>query len=93
MEGKDNSENGDQEKKLPVLSEGEILKLLGLTPKQHFTQPPYRFSEATLIKELEERGIGKTVHYATILSTIKEKGYVPGGKGEFFPHRIGVGGE
>jgi len=89
VEGVDNSENGDQEKKLPALSEGEILELLGLTPRQHFTQPPYRFSEATLIKELEERGIGRPSTYATILSTIKEKGYVGLEKGKFSPTELG----
>jgi DNA topoisomerase-1 len=90
MEGKDNPENGDQEKKLPVLSEGEILELLGLTPKQHFTQPPYRFSEATLIKELEEKGIGRPSTYATILSTIKGKEYVRVEKESFFPTELGL---
>jgi DNA topoisomerase-1 len=89
VEGIDNSENGEQEKKLPVLSEGEGLDLLGLTPKQHFTQPPYRFSEATLIKELEEKGIGRPSTYATILSTIKGKGYVGLEKGKFFPTELG----
>jgi len=87
VEGEDNSvpgsqglssdkqdENGAQEKKLPALSEGEVLELLGLAPRQHFTQPPYRFSEATLIKELEENGIGRPSTYAMILSTIKGKG-------------------
>ena len=90
MEGKDNSENGDQEKKLPVLSEGEVLELLGLTPKQHFTQPPYRFSEATLIKELEERGIGRPSTYAMILTTIKGKEYVRVEKENFFPTELGL---
>ena len=90
MEGKDNPENGDQEKKLPVLSEGEVLDLLGLTPKQHFTQPPYRFSEATLIKELEEKGIGRPSTYATILSTIKGKEYVRVEKESFFPTELGL---
>ncbi|MEW6376733.1 MAG: type I DNA topoisomerase [Thermodesulfobacteriota bacterium] len=80
---------GDQEKRLPVLSEGEILDLLGLTSKQHFTQPPFRFSEATLIKELEERGIGRPSTYATILSTIKGKAYVGLEKGKFFPTDLG----
>jgi len=89
MEGKDNPENGDQEEKLPMLSDGEILELLGLTPKQHFTQPPYRFSEATLIKELEERGIGRPSTYATILTTIKEKGYVSLESGSFRPTELG----
>jgi len=78
-----------EEKKLPPLSEGEVLQLLNLTPKQHFTQPPPRFSEATLIKELEEKGIGRPSTYATILSTIKEKGYVGIEKGRFFPTELG----
>ena len=90
VEGVDNHENGDQEKKLPALYEGEILELLGLSPKQHFTQPPYRFSEATLIKELEEKGIGRPSTYATILSTIKGKGYVKLDKGKFFPTELGL---
>jgi DNA topoisomerase-1 len=90
MEGEDNRENGDQENALPPLSEREVLELLGLNPKQHFTQPPYRFSEATLIKELEERGIGRPSTYAAILSTIKEKGYVQLEKGKFSPTELGL---
>jgi DNA topoisomerase-1 len=89
VEGEDNHENGNGEKKLPSLSEGEVLELLGLTPKQHFTQPPYRFSEATLIRELEEKGIGRPSTYATILSTIKGKGYVQLEKGKFSPTELG----
>ena len=90
VEGEDNQENGNGEKKLPQLSEGELLELLGLMPKQHFTQPPYRFSEATLIKELEEKGIGRPSTYAAILATIKEKGYVRLEKGKFFPTELGL---
>ncbi|NWF94140.1 MAG: type I DNA topoisomerase [Syntrophaceae bacterium] len=95
VEGEDNrlsadkEEAEDQEKRLPVLSEGEALELLALTPRQHFTQPPYRFSEATLIKELEEKGIGRPSTYAMILSTIKEKGYVRLEKGRFYPTELG----
>jgi DNA topoisomerase I len=89
VEGEDNQENGNGEKKLPSFSEGEVLELLNLIPKQHFTQPPYRFSEATLIKELEEKGIGRPSTYATILATIKEKGYVRLEKGKFFPTELG----
>ncbi len=89
MEGEDNQENGNGEKKLPPLTEGEALELLALTPRQHFTQPPYRFSEATLIKELEEKGIGRPSTYATILATIKEKEYVRLEKGKFFPTELG----
>lgn len=82
-------QNEEEEKKLPRLSEGEVLELLGLTPRQHFTQPPFRFSEATLIKELEEKGIGRPSTYATILFTIKGKGYVGMEKGKFFPTELG----
>jgi DNA topoisomerase-1 len=94
VESEDNHISADkqaeaEEKKLPRLSEGEVLELLGLLPKQHFTQPPYRFSEATLIKELEEKGIGRPSTYATILSTIKGKGYVGMEKGKFFPTELG----
>jgi len=96
VEGEDNrlsadKQDGgeDQEKRLPVLSEGEVLELLSLTPRQHFTQPPYRFSEATLIKELEEKGIGRPSTYAMILSTIKEKEYVRLEKGRFYPTELG----
>jgi DNA topoisomerase-1 len=89
VEGEDNQENGNGEKKLPSLTEGQILELLGLTPKQHFTQPPYRYSEATLIKELEEKGIGRPSTYAAILATIKEKEYVLLEKGKFFPTELG----
>jgi DNA topoisomerase-1 len=89
VEGVDDAENGDQERGLPPLSEGEALLLLGLTARQHFTQPPYRFSEATLIRELEERGIGRPSTYATILSTIKGKAYVKLEKGKFYPTELG----
>ena len=89
VEGVDDQDNGNQEKALPALSEGEVLTLLGLLPRQHFTQPPYRFSEATLIKELEEKGIGRPSTYATILSTIRGKDYVKLEKGKFFPTELG----
>ena len=89
VEGVDDTENGDQDKRLPALSEGELLILIGLAQRQHFTQPPYRFSEATLIKELEENGIGRPSTYAAILSTIKGKEYVKLEKGKFFPTELG----
>jgi DNA topoisomerase-1 len=89
VEGVDDAENADQEKGLPSLSEGEALMLLSLTSKQHFTQPPYRFSEATLIRELEERGIGRPSTYAAILSTIRGKAYVKLEKGKFYPTELG----
>jgi DNA topoisomerase-1 len=61
---------------LPPLAEGQALKLLELLPEQHFTQPPPRFSQATLIKELEEKGIGRPSTYASIMGTILNKEYV-----------------
>jgi DNA topoisomerase I len=89
VEGQDNSEGADQEAGLPALSEGEVLDVLGLAEKQHFTQPPYRFSESTLIKELEERGIGRPSTYAAILGTIREKGYVAVEKAKLYPTELG----
>jgi DNA topoisomerase I len=66
----------DDEHALPPLSEGQALQLGDLVPEQHFTQPPPRFSQATLIKELEEKGIGRPSTYAAIMSTIITKEYV-----------------
>ena len=66
----------DEESDLPMLSVGEALKLNGVEPNQHFTKPPARFSEASLVKELEKRGIGRPSTYATIISTIQDRGYV-----------------
>jgi len=74
---------------LPELSEGVELKVNNLDPKQHFTMPPPRFSEASLVKELEENGIGRPSTYASILSTIKQKGYVDFLKGYFKPSELG----
>src|SRR5712692_3297710 len=70
---------------LPPLAEGEVLKLLQLLHEQHFTQPPPRFSEASLVKELEEKGIGRPSTYASILSTIQEKKYVEKIEGRLHP--------
>jgi DNA topoisomerase I len=66
-----------------------VLDLLAINPKQHFTQPPPRFSEASLVKELEENGIGRPSTYAAILSTIRDKGYVELLKGYFRPTELG----
>jgi DNA topoisomerase-1 len=74
---------------LPTLIPGDRLELSELQPKQHFTQPPPRFSEASLVKELEENGIGRPSTYATILSTIRQKGYVERLKGYFRPSELG----
>ena len=69
-------EDDETERQLPPLTEGETLRLHELLPEQHFTQPPPRFSQATLIKELEEKGIGRPSTYATIMGTILNKEYV-----------------
>ncbi len=75
---------------LPPLSEGDPLELLNLEPKQHFTQPPPRFTEASLVKELEEKGIGRPSTYAAILSTIQDREYVKKENKQFMPTELGV---
>jgi len=91
MSVEDEIERESQKKKdqLPPLSEGQVLKLNRLEPKQHFTMPPPRFTEASLVKELEENGIGRPSTYAAILSTIREKGYVDRIKRIFKPNELG----
>ncbi|MFA7572346.1 MAG: type I DNA topoisomerase [Lutispora sp.] len=74
-EGKDSKEE-DKDVILPELSEGKVLKLKKLEPKQHFTEPPLRYTEATLVKVLEEKGIGRPSTYAPTISTILARGYV-----------------
>ena len=83
------AESKRKQQPLPPLNEGDLLKLIQITPKQHFTQPPPRFSEASLVKELEENGIGRPSTYASILSTIREKNYVDLIKGYFHPSELG----
>jgi DNA topoisomerase-1 len=83
------TESEQKKPKLPDLSKGMVLNLDKLEPKQHFTMPPPRFSEASLVKELEENGIGRPSTYATILSTIRGKGYVDLVKGYFKPSELG----
>ena len=75
---------------LPDVHEGEGLRLLSSLPEQHFTQPPPRFSEASLVRELEEKGIGRPSTYATILSTIQDRGYVEKKEGRLGPTELGV---
>ncbi|HVP64868.1 MAG TPA: type I DNA topoisomerase [candidate division Zixibacteria bacterium] len=93
-ESKDAKDEEDEElkHKLPVLTVGQSLTLKELKPEQHFTEPPPRYNEASLVKELEERGIGRPSTYAAIISTIQERQYVqktPGRGGKFFPTEIG----
>jgi DNA topoisomerase-1 len=89
VEESDTQERETQSAMLPELTEGQVLNLRRLVPKQHFTQPPPRFSEASLVKELEENGIGRPSTYAAILGTIREKGYVEMYKGYFRPTELG----
>ena len=75
-EGRDDEPDEDAESMLPELTAEQALGLLEVLPEQHFTQPPPRFSEATLVKKLEEEGIGRPSTYASIISTIQDRGYV-----------------
>ena len=77
-EGKDQKDDEDEEikHKLPLVAEGAALKCRQLKPEQHFTEPPPRFNEATLVKELEAKGVGRPSTYASILSTIQDRQYV-----------------
>ena len=88
-EGKD-EEDEALKHKLPPLEIGQALTLKELRPEQHFTEPPPRYNEASLVKELEERGIGRPSTYATILSTIQERQYVQKLGGKFSPTEIGL---
>ena len=91
-EGKDQKDEEDEELKhrLPAVTEGEELKLKSIEPEQHFTEPPPRFNEATLVKELEADGVGRPSTYASILSTIQEREYVKKEGGKFTPTELGM---
>ncbi len=84
-EEKDESEG----RALPRVSEGQVLRLDQIRPEQHFTEPPPRYTEATLVKELEEKGIGRPSTYASIISTIIERDYVNKQQGRFTPTMLG----
>jgi DNA topoisomerase-1 len=80
-----------EEAELPLLEKEEILELIKLTPSQHFTQPPPRYTEATLIKKLESEGIGRPSTYAPIISTIQERNYIEKNEKRYFrPTEIGT---
>jgi DNA topoisomerase I len=80
----------EEEKLLPELGAGEVLDLHDLKPEQHFTQPPPRYTEASLIKELEEQGIGRPSTYVPIISTIQDRGYVNQEQRRFVPTWLGI---
>jgi DNA topoisomerase-1 len=82
-------EDEDSERRLPPLSEAEALILLALLPLQHFTEPPPRFTEASLVKELEQLGIGRPSTYASIISTIQDREYVELSEKKLIPTTLG----
>jgi DNA topoisomerase I len=91
-EGKDEVDEDEEEMKhkLPAVVEGEHLRLKALLPEQHFTEPPPRYNEATLVKRLEADGVGRPSTYASILSTIQEREYVKKEGGRFIPSELGM---
>lgn len=91
QEGRDEkADEDDEEKTLPKVEKGEQLKLNSLTPEQHFTEPPPRYTEATLVKALEEKGIGRPSTYAAIMTTIQDREYVERVEGRFHPTPLGT---
>jgi len=89
QEGQDDSAQDDQDRLLPPLKKGDELKLLEILSEQHFTEPPPRFSEATLVKALEEFGIGRPSTYASIISTLRNREYVEMESRRFIPTDVG----
>ena len=93
-EGKDEKVEMEEDEelkfRLPEAAQGEALRLRKLEPAQHFTEPPPRFTEATLVKALEEKGIGRPSTYASILSVIQNREYVNKQQGRFYPTELGM---
>jgi DNA topoisomerase-1 len=87
---KDGAEDDDAERSLPRVEQGEKLKLSAITPNQHFTEPPPRYTEATLVKALEEKGIGRPSTYAAIMTTIQDREYVEKIESRFHPTPLGM---
>ena len=88
-EGRDDSVVDDDDKRLPQLTAGELAKKSSVTPEQHHTQPPPRYTEATLVKRMEELGIGRPSTYASIVTTIQDRDYVSKDKGRLIPQDKG----
>lgn len=90
QEGRDETPAEDEdERTLPLVTKGETLKLNKVEPEQHFTEPPPRYTEATLVKALEEKGIGRPSTYAAIMTTIQDREYVEKKEGRFHPTALG----
>jgi DNA topoisomerase-1 len=87
-EGNDDAEE-EAERKLPPLAKGDQTRVDGVSPLQHFTEPPPRFTEASLIKALEEHGIGRPSTYAATISTITDRGYVKVSERRLYPEAVG----
>ena len=93
QEGRDEKASEDDEeaeRKLPLVEKGEALDLKAIKPEQHFTEPPPRYTEATLVKALEEKGIGRPSTYAAIMTTILDREYVEKHEGRFHPTALGT---
>ncbi|MHA6266804.1 type I DNA topoisomerase [Aliiroseovarius sp. CAU 1755] len=88
-EGRDDQVVDDDDKRLPQIMEGEKAEKKGVTPEQHFTQPPPRYTEATLVKRMEELGIGRPSTYASVITTIQDREYVRKDKNRLFPEDKG----
>ncbi len=89
LEGRDEGPDEDAESMLPTLTAEQLLRMLEVLPEQHFTQPPPRFTEASLVKTLEELGIGRPSTYASIISTVQDRGYVRLEDKRFYPEDVG----
>jgi DNA topoisomerase I len=83
------TETKDSDRILPALKKGENLNLLEISPEQHFTQPPARFTEAMLVKELEDKGVGRPSTYASIISVIKDRDYIQNEERRLKPVELG----
>lgn len=93
QEGRDEKaadDDDEAERKLPLVEKGEALELKAIKPEQHFTEPPPRYTEATLVKALEEKGIGRPSTYAAIMTTILDREYVEKHEGRFHPTALGT---
>ena len=88
-EGQDDNKDDEGDRLLPEIAEGDVIKLDELRPEQHFTEPPPRFTEASLVKTLEEYGIGRPSTYASIIATLKNREYVEMDAKRFLPTDIG----
>jgi len=89
QEGQDDNKGEEKERMLPVMQEGDKLKLKAIRPEQHFTEPPPRYTEASLIKSLEEHGIGRPSTYASIIATLQQREYVELDNKRFRPTDVG----